>query len=48
MMNKLLLAIILMASAAAFAQKGRVYDKFPEDFEMPDTSAKQPRIPPLV
>ncbi|RZK92642.1 MAG: hypothetical protein EOO98_02405 [Pedobacter sp.] len=40
MKKLLLLAIILTASAAAFAQKGRVYDKFPEDFEMPDTSAK--------
>ena len=39
-MKKLLLAILLMASATAFAQKGRAYDKFPEDFEMPDTSAK--------
>lgn len=29
-----------MVSATAFAQKGRAYDKFPEDFEMPDTSAK--------
>jgi len=35
------LAIIaIMVSATAFAQKGRIYDKFPEDFEMPDTSAK--------
>lgn len=40
-MKKIYLAIVtLMVSATAFAQKGRVYDKFPEDFEMPDTSAK--------
>ena len=40
-MKKIFLAILtLMVSATAFAQKGRVYDKFPEDFEMPDTSAK--------
>ncbi len=40
-MKKLFFAIVtLMVSATAFAQKGRIYDKFPEDFEMPDTSAK--------
>lgn len=40
MKKTFLTIIVLMVAATAFAQKGRVYDKFPEDFEMPDTSAK--------
>ena len=39
-MKKLLLLILSLFAINAFAQKGRAYDKFPEDFEMPDTSAK--------
>ncbi len=40
MKKTFLTIIVLMVAATAFAQKGRIYDKFPEDFEMPDTSAK--------
>jgi hypothetical protein len=39
-MKKLLLIALSLVALNSFAQKGRVYDKFPEDFEMPDTAAK--------
>lgn len=39
-MKKLLLITLSLLAINAFAQKGSAYDKFPEDFEVPDTSAK--------